>query len=43
LADAATRSLNDAQAVRFPQALRASVEAGIGRHYLAVAYLRAKR
>jgi arsenite methyltransferase len=43
LADAVASSLTNAQAVRFLQALRTSVEAGIGRHHLVVACLRAKR
>jgi len=43
LADAVISSLNEAQARRFLQALRTSVEAGIGRHHLAVAYLRASK
>ena len=43
LADAVTHTLNAAQSARFLQALRAAVEAGAGRHHLAVAYLRARR
>jgi arsenite methyltransferase len=43
LAEAVAGSLDDRQADRFLKALRTSVEAGVGRSRLAIAYLRARK